>query len=489
MLTPAACYPVYPAIAAARAAAAGAACTIDAGGSYVFRHEPSGDPARLQMFHQREYVRIGDAGARCAHGATPGGAGLGFAARRRPAGAGSTSPPTRSSARGGRLVAASQRDQALKFELLVPIAGARADRRRLLQLPPGALRRGVRDRAADGAVAHTACLGFGLERDRRSRCSTRTDWTSPYGPGGPGELRGCERIGCVRPRPDPPARGATTRRPTATPTSLIELLHARGHEPGWRCWRSPVAIDFEGDQWTFLQPAPGDLERLYGVDVHEMQPVGAPARPDGEQLRTAGTHDRRAATRGFLPDTAGHGLPRASTSRRSIAARRDRPRRRRRLRYFHNPGLHELGGEDYRGVLARRRAGEPLTPYTELVRVDPRRRGRLRAAARELLARSTCAPAPPDDPFDRFGRGSSRPPDLLEGRRGLPRLRVRDRAQVGAAFELLQTHAGWLLGERVEPLDRIVEGSARCSRSAWRGAGRSTRPPRPPAWPRPGPTG
>ena len=33
---------------------------VDAGGSYVFRHEPSGDPARLQMFHQREIVRIGE---------------------------------------------------------------------------------------------------------------------------------------------------------------------------------------------------------------------------------------------------------------------------------------------------------------------------------------------------------------------------------------------------------------------------------------------
>ena len=34
--------------------------TIDPGGVYVFRHEPSGDPARLQMFHMREIVRIGE---------------------------------------------------------------------------------------------------------------------------------------------------------------------------------------------------------------------------------------------------------------------------------------------------------------------------------------------------------------------------------------------------------------------------------------------
>jgi hypothetical protein len=59
VLTPAACYPVYPAVAARGPLGAGG-ITVDAGGSYVFRHEPSGDPARLQMFHQREIVRIGE---------------------------------------------------------------------------------------------------------------------------------------------------------------------------------------------------------------------------------------------------------------------------------------------------------------------------------------------------------------------------------------------------------------------------------------------
>ena len=59
VLTPAACYPVYPAIASRGALPAGGA-TVDAGGAYVFRHEPSEDPARLQMFHQREIVRIGE---------------------------------------------------------------------------------------------------------------------------------------------------------------------------------------------------------------------------------------------------------------------------------------------------------------------------------------------------------------------------------------------------------------------------------------------
>ena len=57
MLIPAACYPLYPT----------ATGTLPEQGrivdlrSYVFRHEPSPDPARMQIFRQREYVRLGTA--------------------------------------------------------------------------------------------------------------------------------------------------------------------------------------------------------------------------------------------------------------------------------------------------------------------------------------------------------------------------------------------------------------------------------------------
>src|SRR5438874_2635928 len=58
-LMPAACYPVYPAIAARGPLPVGGVF-VDAGGAWVFRHEPSQDPARRQMFHQHELVRIGE---------------------------------------------------------------------------------------------------------------------------------------------------------------------------------------------------------------------------------------------------------------------------------------------------------------------------------------------------------------------------------------------------------------------------------------------
>src|SRR5262245_31210096 len=63
MLTPAACYPLYP-TAAGQLPAEGRIVDLRA---FVFRHEPSVDPARLQIFRQREYVRLGTAAQALAH--------------------------------------------------------------------------------------------------------------------------------------------------------------------------------------------------------------------------------------------------------------------------------------------------------------------------------------------------------------------------------------------------------------------------------------
>ena len=52
---------------------------------------------------------------------------------------------------------------------------------------------------------------------------------------------------------------------------LVELLHAAGLEPE-AMLGGAAAVDFELDQWTFFKPTPGDLFRLYGIDLHEVQP-------------------------------------------------------------------------------------------------------------------------------------------------------------------------------------------------------------------------
>src|SRR6201986_4906087 len=50
----------------------------------------------------------------------------------------------------------------------------------------------------------------------------------------------------------------------------IELLHAWGFEP-LAALPFTIAIDFEGDQWTFFKFPLADLYSLYGLDVQELQ--------------------------------------------------------------------------------------------------------------------------------------------------------------------------------------------------------------------------
>jgi seryl-tRNA synthetase len=162
VLTPAACYPVYPAIAARGAVAAGGV-TVDAGGAYVFRHEPSGDPARMQMFHQREIVRIGEPEtvqgwrdkwrAQALDLLTA----LGLEVQLDVA----TDPFF---GRSGRMLAASQREQDLKFEVLTQIAGEEPTAIASFNYHQDHFASAYGIELADGSGAHTACLGFGLER-------------------------------------------------------------------------------------------------------------------------------------------------------------------------------------------------------------------------------------------------------------------------------------------------------------------------------------
>jgi seryl-tRNA synthetase len=129
----------------------------------VFRHEPSEDPARMQCFHQRELVRLGAPDevwawreAWCERGLALL-RGLGLAAERDRA-----SDPF--FGRGGRMLAANQRVQELKFELLVPIAGDEPTAVTSFNYHEEHFAEIYGVRLPDGAIAHTACLGFGQER-------------------------------------------------------------------------------------------------------------------------------------------------------------------------------------------------------------------------------------------------------------------------------------------------------------------------------------
>jgi hypothetical protein len=246
---------------------------------------------------------------------------------------------------------------------------------------------------------------------------------------------------------------------------LIELLHASGTEP-LAMLGCTLSVDFEGDQWTFFKPRPEEMEALYGLDIHEMQPY----RPLPDQLVEQIGMGRTMIVEfdsWFLPDTAATSY-RSGHVKTSVAVESIDPEAQV-LRYFHNAGYHQLEGEDYRGIfrLDHEYSADVLPPYTELARLDAgvRLEGEgLRARARELLA-ANAARRPADNPFERFGAGLvAELPNLLGG----DAQRYHDYAfatvrMVGSAFDVAASYVDWVLGDAGAPaaerMREIVAGS------------------------------
>ncbi|MCA0422934.1 MAG: amino acid--[acyl-carrier-protein] ligase [Proteobacteria bacterium] len=161
-LTPAACYPLYP-LAARRGPLPEDGRLFDIL-SYCFRHEPSKEATRMQMFRMREFVRMG----------TPDDV-MAFRERWIERGAGIVKTLGLEGAvdlandpffgRAGRILKNNQRQQNLKFEMLIPVESQ--------EKPTACMSFNYHQdhfgtlwglKTADGAVAHTACVGFGMER-------------------------------------------------------------------------------------------------------------------------------------------------------------------------------------------------------------------------------------------------------------------------------------------------------------------------------------
>ena len=246
---------------------------------------------------------------------------------------------------------------------------------------------------------------------------------------------------------------------------IIELLHGRGDEP-LAALGCLVRTDFEGDQWTFFKPPPDDLEALFGIDIHEMQPYRPLPLQIAEQI-DAGRTIIVELDSWFLPDTTSTSY-RNEHVKTSVAAEAI-DLERGWLRYFHGPGLFELEGDDYAGIfrLAGELSPDVLPPYTEIVRFDagPRLEGEeLRAAARESLRRHL-RHRPQSDPFARFGEqlAADLPSLLQAGPEAYHAYAFATVRMVGAAYELAASAAEWLFGEAdaaaaAGPMRAIVDG-------------------------------
>jgi seryl-tRNA synthetase len=160
MLCSAACHPLYP-HCAGRLPEGGKRYEVFGN---CFRHEPSIDPARMQAFRQHEFVYVGTPAGAEAHRdqwVTRGLAVLksfGLDAE-----AVVANDPF--FGRVGRMLAANQRNEVLKYELVYPITSEESPTAIVsanCHLDHFGTPFGIE--SADGATAHSACVGFGVER-------------------------------------------------------------------------------------------------------------------------------------------------------------------------------------------------------------------------------------------------------------------------------------------------------------------------------------
>jgi seryl-tRNA synthetase len=159
VLCSAACHPLYPSLRG----------TLPAGGrrvecqGFVFRHEPSLDPARMQTFRQHEFVYIGEPEGAIKHRDLWLQRGLELLGD-----LGLEVEPVVANdpffGRAGRMLAANQRETTLKYEIVAPITTDRLTAISSANCHQDHFGAPFEIETADGGVAHTACIGFGLER-------------------------------------------------------------------------------------------------------------------------------------------------------------------------------------------------------------------------------------------------------------------------------------------------------------------------------------
>ncbi len=159
-LCSAGCQPLYP-LCSGRLPAGGRRFEVF---GQCFRHEPNLDPARMQAFRQHEFVYLGDADGAIAHRdlwlerSVDLLSGLGLKVETVVA-----NDPF--FGRTGRMLASNQRTDALKYEIACAIhADGEPTAISSCNYHVDHFGAGFGIESDNGNVAHTACVGFGVER-------------------------------------------------------------------------------------------------------------------------------------------------------------------------------------------------------------------------------------------------------------------------------------------------------------------------------------
>jgi len=239
---------------------------------------------------------------------------------------------------------------------------------------------------------------------------------------------------------------------------LIELLHALGYEP-IAALPFTLAIDFEGDQWTFFKFPLSDLYDLYGLDVQELA-IWKPLVSHVEEQIEQGRPVLVELDSYFLPDTAGTAYKLAHVKSTVAAIEIDVEKHH--LGYFHGQGYYHLDGEDFQEVF--RLKGEPdpamLPPYVEFVKrrfkqalsKDEILQGSLRLLNKQLNL------LPEQNPFVKFKPRFQHDLEWLmtESLETFHQYSFATLRQYGACYELAHTYLQWLIGQGEQGLDEAL---------------------------------
>ncbi len=248
----------------------------------------------------------------------------------------------------------------------------------------------------------------------------------------------------------------------------VELLHAWGFEPV-AALPFTLAIDFEGDQWTFFKFPHADLDQLYGLDVQELA-IWRPLVQHVDEQVARGRPVLVELDSYHLPDTAGTAYHREHVKSTVAVVAIDVPRRQ--LGYFHNQSYHHLEGEDFAAIFRLDRAPDPtlLPPYVEFVK----RRQERELAGDELVQRSRqllrrhLHNVPEGNPFEAFKVRFEADLAWLGGE-GIETFHVYSFAtlrQFGACYELAATYLQWLGDRTGKSLDGPIAALAGIASSA-----------------------
>jgi hypothetical protein len=241
----------------------------------------------------------------------------------------------------------------------------------------------------------------------------------------------------------------------------IELLHAAQLDP-LPLMAFTLAVDFEGDQWTFFKPSHSDLLRLYGIDTQELA-IWRPLVDHAVEHVAAGKLLLLEADAYYLPDTQGtdyrtqHTKTTIGIETIDLAARK--------LGYFHNAGYFALEGADFAALFRLDAPPDPtyMPLFCEFVRVDRtvrRSASELLQIAKTLLGEHL-AHQPAHNPFQTFRPRFERDLEWLKSE-GLARYHAYAFAsirQCGASFELAAHFLRWLQAQG-EPA--LSEAAAHC---------------------------